>query len=221
MLEQRGPGARFKVGHCGKRVWIADGHRVLDVGSGHVPFPRADTLLEKYPDQDAERSGVGIDRADPRLVIGDATAMPFADKEFDYVVASHIAEHVDDPAAFFAELSRVARAGYIETPGWLGDLVLREPFHPWRIRRRGSVLEFRWVKGDRGLGWVSDLMYAAVYLGLERSGHRIPVARGRIARAVSQAWRYGFAGILRLPIIVDAFYTRFEWHGTIPNRRAD
>lgn len=208
-------GDRYKVGQCGTHVWIASGARVIDIGSGHAPHPRADTLLEKYPDRNAERSGAEMDMADPRLVIGDALSMPFETGAFDYAIASHVAEHVDDPSAFCAELSRVAQAGYIETPGWLGDRLLREPFHPWRVRRRGSVLHFTSVSGDPGFGRVSELVYAAVYLGEERPGHRTPVAHGRISRLVTRMWRVGVAGILRLPIIVDAVYTRYEWHGEI------
>ena len=45
---------------------------------------------------------------------GDKT--PFADKEFDFVIATHIAEHVPDPKKFMAELMRISKRGYIETP---------------------------------------------------------------------------------------------------------
>jgi len=206
---------RFKVGQAGKRVWIADDARVLDVGSGHAPHPRADVLLEKFLDDDSERSGVSMDRADPRLIMGDALAMPFPDGSFDYAIASHIAEHMDDPEGFCSELTRVAAAGYVETPGWLGDALLREPFHPWRVRSRRGVLEYRWVDGDRGMGLVSDLAYAAVYLGQNRPGHRTFVARGRVARAGTRLWRFGMAALIRLPIVVDAMYTRHEWAGEL------
>lgn len=207
---------RHKVGQCGMRVRIPADARVLDVGSGHVPLRRADVLLEKYPDRDAERSGATIDVTDPRLVIGDAEAMPFATGEFDYALASHVAEHATDPVAFCSELARVARAGYIETPGWLGDRLLREPFHPWRVRQRGEGLEFTWVEGDPGFGWLSELVYAAVYLGEERPGHRTIIVRSRFARVFARAWRTGMKLMLRLPFVVDTMYTRFEWRDRIP-----
>lgn len=206
---------RVTVGQSGKRISIADGARVLDVGSGHAPHPRADVLLEKYLDDDRERSGVALDRADSRLVLGDASAMPFPDRSFDYAIASHVAEHTNDPEGFCAEMSRVAAAGYLETPGWLGDVLLREPFHKWRVRRRGGVLDFRWVDGDRGLVLVSDLVYAAVYLGQNRPGHRTFVARGRFASAATRLWRRGIGVLIRLPILVDAMYTRHEWVGEL------
>jgi SAM-dependent methyltransferase len=188
---------------------------VLDVGSGHAPHPRADVLLEKFADDNSERSGQVMNSADARLVLGDAAAMPFPDKSFDYAIASHVAEHMDDPEAFCSEVSRVAAAGYVETPGWLGDMLLREPFHKWRVRSRQGALEFRWVDGDRGIGSVSDLVYAAVYLGESRPGHRTFVARGRVARVATRLWRLGVGRLIRLPIVVDVMYTRHWWVGQL------
>jgi SAM-dependent methyltransferase len=107
---------RFEVGDAGRTVDIDPGWRVLDVGSGQAPHPRADVLLEKYVEDDWHRAGGTVDCRDPRLVVGDAAAMPFADREFDYVIASHIAEHVDDPVGLCRELARVGAAGYLETP---------------------------------------------------------------------------------------------------------
>ena len=42
--------------------------------------------------------------------------MPFADKTFDYAICSHVLEHVERPDTVIAELTRVAKAGYIEVP---------------------------------------------------------------------------------------------------------
>lgn len=206
---------RHAVGWSGKRLRIAPSWRVLDVGSGHSPFERADVLLERFVEDDAERSGAPIDRADPRLVEGDALAMPFPDKAFDYVVASHIAEHVDDPEQLGRELSRVARAGYVETPGWFGDMLLREPFHPWRVRRRGDELHFVRVSGLHRPGSVGEWAYAICYLGVERPGHRSITTNGRLLGAVYTAIRYAIAGVFRLPGIVDLMYLRHEWEGEL------
>ena len=40
----------------------------------------------------------------------------FADGEFDYVICSHVLEHVPDPERFIAEVFRVAPRGYFEYP---------------------------------------------------------------------------------------------------------
>jgi len=192
--------------------------RVLDAGSGHAPHPRADVLLELLADDDSERSGATIDLNDARLVIGDACSMPFADKEFDYVLATHLAEHVDEPEQLCLELARVGRAGYIETPGWFGDILMRENFHKWRVRKRGEVLAFVEVNEQRPLGALGDVIYAVIYAGKERPGHTTLQARTRLGRLCLAALRYWIAGIFRLPGLVDLIYLRYEWVGSIPCR---
>ena len=47
--------------------------------------------------------------------------LPFNDKEFDYVVLSHVLEHVPNIKEFTSELVRIAKAGYIELPTKLAD----------------------------------------------------------------------------------------------------
>ena len=87
---------------------------VLDVGSGGDPFPRSDVLLDRLTG-DAHRNGEAM-LIDRPAIFADACNMPFIDKAFDFVVASHILEHMANPTKFLAELTRVGRAGYIETP---------------------------------------------------------------------------------------------------------
>ena len=52
--------------------------------------------------------------------------LPFKDKEFDFVIASHVLEHVEDPQFFIKELERVAAKGYIELPTILEDNLVFE-----------------------------------------------------------------------------------------------
>jgi SAM-dependent methyltransferase len=166
--ERRRNTSRYSVGYAGIRIEIEDGWYVLDVGSGHNPNARADVLLERSVTDHTDRAGGPVDITDPRLVIGDAAAMPFATGSFDYVIASHVAEHVNDPLQFCSELSRVAHAGYIETPGWFGDMVLREDYHRWRIRRRGVGLEFLEVGGSRPFGRAGEAFYSLLYFDTVR-----------------------------------------------------
>ena len=51
-----------------------------------------------------------------RFVQTDAVDTPFNDKEFDFVVATQIAEHVSEPKKLCNELSRIGHRGCIETP---------------------------------------------------------------------------------------------------------
>lgn len=90
---------------------------VLDVGSGGNPHPRSDVLLDRVLGAE-HRSGTPmvIDRL---TVLGDANKLPFKDKSFDFIIASHILEHMENPEIFISELMRVGKAGYIETPNFI------------------------------------------------------------------------------------------------------
>tara|TARA_Y100000590_G_C15475052_1_gene921715 strand:+ start:189 stop:803 length:615 start_codon:yes stop_codon:yes gene_type:complete len=56
----------------------------------------------------------------------DEKKLPFKDKEFDFVIASHVIEHVQDFEYFVKELERISSKGYIELPSRLGDNLIFE-----------------------------------------------------------------------------------------------
>jgi hypothetical protein len=128
---------------------IPDGARVLEIGSGHNPHPRADILCDRYV-EDRERAGAL--KRDRPLVIADGGALPFADNAFDYVIAIHVAEHAEDIGAFFAELSRVAAAGYLETPSAIGEHLFGWQKHRWTLMRSDDSLCVRPHSGVRQFG---------------------------------------------------------------------
>jgi len=90
---------------------------VLDVGCGEG------VLTHEWARRLGDGRIVGLDlddaklreewtrRAHPNLefVAADATALPFADGEFDLAAAIEVLEHVPDPEATVAEMARVAR----------------------------------------------------------------------------------------------------------------
>lgn len=88
---------------------------VLDVGSGGRPYPRSDVLLDRLTGSE-HRCGEDMMIDGRAAVFGDAKKMPFKDKAFDFVIASHILEHISEPEVFIKELQRIGKAGYIETP---------------------------------------------------------------------------------------------------------
>ena len=60
-------------------------------------------------------------------------ALPFKNKEFDFVIASHVIEHIEDFEFFIKEIERIASRGYIELPSRLGDNLVFENMkdHIW------------------------------------------------------------------------------------------
>ena len=61
--------------------------------------------------------------------------LPFKDKEFDFVIASHVMEHVEEIDFFIKELERVSKKGYIELPTMLEDNLVFEnkKDHLWHM----------------------------------------------------------------------------------------
>ena len=61
--------------------------------------------------------------------------LPFENNEFDFVIASHVMEHVEDVNFFIKELERVSNKGYIELPTKLEDNLVFEnkKDHIWHM----------------------------------------------------------------------------------------
>ncbi len=109
---------------------------VLDVGSGDKPHWRADVLVDRFPEAEhaVQRSGTAAARTPRPLFDADVTDMPFADHVFDYVICSHLLEHVTDPGGAIDEMMRVAKAGYIEVPRAASAKIIDFPSHLWWCR---------------------------------------------------------------------------------------
>ncbi len=61
-------------------------------------------------------------------------ALPFADNSFDFVYCRHVLEDLFDPFRLCAEMARVGRAGYIETPSPMAEMCrgVDGASPPWR-----------------------------------------------------------------------------------------
>ncbi|HEX5506508.1 MAG TPA: methyltransferase domain-containing protein [Thermomicrobiales bacterium] len=137
---------------------IGEQDLVLEIGSGDRPNPRSDVLVDLYVDDDTERGGhLKIDRP---LVVADAHHLPFKDQSFDYVVAYHILEHMDDPAQFIRELTRVGKRGHIQSPSEIAEKLFHWPFHRWYVNLLdGRLLLHRREEDDR-FGDLFDYLFA-------------------------------------------------------------
>jgi hypothetical protein len=101
------------------RVHLAPRDRVLEVGPGATPHPGADVFLERrFPEHEAFRQRGGLPRKELNgpVIYYEGEVFPFRDHEFDYVICSHVLEHVVNVEMFLHEIVRVASRGYFEFP---------------------------------------------------------------------------------------------------------
>ncbi len=121
--------------------------KVLDIGSGHLPFPLATHLSDvTFNNNTYGRAGKPFKHIQGKPVYEcNVEDMPFQDKEFDFVYCSHVLEHVHNPEIACRELMRIAKRGYIETPAKVKDLFLnsaKSSNHIWWVEAIGNRLIF-------------------------------------------------------------------------------
>ena len=87
---------------------------------------------------------VNLDLAAPKrnpgpdhVSFGDIHSIPYPDKYFGAVVASHVLEHVDDPMGALGELHRVADKVFAITPKWWAPHTWCYTDHQWYVTETG------------------------------------------------------------------------------------
>jgi SAM-dependent methyltransferase len=111
---------------------------VLEVGAGGNPYFRSNVLVDAY-EATSERHWVPLTKDRP-TVLAFVEKLPFKDKQFDFVIASHVLEHSHHPEQFLSELQRVAKAGYIEVPDAFMERINPYPDHRLEITIRKNRL---------------------------------------------------------------------------------
>jgi len=162
---------------------------VLEVGFCGSPYFRANVLIDAYAETRERHWAPFI--TDRPSVLGMGEALPFRDKSFDFVIASHVLEHSADPENFLRELQRVAKAGYIETPDAFMERINPYWDHRSEVTVRNGVLEVR-----KKSSWCPDPELVELYE--ER-------AKNLISGSV-------------IPSNPFTFHTRFYWTDKIPYR---
>lgn len=101
--------------------------KILDIGCGYT--------ANKYSTHIADTQDFSYLYKDKKFTHIKDKKLPFSDKEFNFVIASHVLEHVDNIEYFIKELERVANSGYIEVPTRLEDNLVdvNEKAHIWWI----------------------------------------------------------------------------------------
>ena len=101
--------------------------KILDIGCGYSAHKNASVVCDIQ-----DLSNVYKEKNFVKLT---SNILPFRDKEFDFVIASHVIEHVKDVELFIKELQRVSSKGYIELPTILEDNLVFEnkKNHLWHM----------------------------------------------------------------------------------------
>ena len=94
---------------------IQSDDQVLDIGSGGYPFPSATVLTDRFLENSPYRSELLV-RDNKPFLLSDIHELPFRDKGFDFVYCAHVLEVVKNPLRACAEIMRVGKRGFIETP---------------------------------------------------------------------------------------------------------
>jgi SAM-dependent methyltransferase len=164
-------------------IEIARGaERVLDVGGWYRPLRLATHAMDLQP-YATRRLEEALDPGEPERVTAETWTVhdaclapwPYPDKYFDFVFCSHLLEDVRDPLLVCREMSRVARAGYVETPSRLREIYCKQ--RGFRLRRAfGGMPEIGfhhhrwfvepgWLGPEGGARLLFTAKTAALYLG--------------------------------------------------------
>ena len=101
--------------------------KILDIGCGYNANKFANVICDVQNLSDKYKDKLFIQLNEKKL--------PFKDKEFDFVISSHVMEHVEDLEFFIKELERISSKGYIELPTKLEDNLVFENKndHIWQM----------------------------------------------------------------------------------------
>jgi hypothetical protein len=128
-----------------KNINVTD--NVLEIGPGADPHPRSNVLLELDYRTEAERSAqfghAGKLITDKKIVYYDGNKIPFNDKEFDYVICSHVLEHIEDVPGFLSEIFRITNKGYFEYPLIYYEYLYNFNVHLNFLKFNGKVLYYK------------------------------------------------------------------------------
>ena len=109
---------RTTLSHVNKVLEKNPNWKILDIGCGYRPHKYASVIADTKDFSNYYKEKKFVQIREKKL--------PFKDREFDFVITSHVIEHVEDFEFFVKELERISSRGYIELPTRLGDNLVFE-----------------------------------------------------------------------------------------------
>ena len=110
-----------------KNLLINPNWKILDIGCGFNANKYANVVCDVQDLSDQYKDKIFVQLTEKKL--------PFRDDEFDFVISSHVMEHVEDIEFFIKELERISKKGYVELPTMLEDNLVFEnkKDHLWHM----------------------------------------------------------------------------------------
>ncbi len=109
---------RTTIDHINKILEENLNWKILDIGCGYRAHKSATVIADIHDFSNFYKNKKFVQIHEKKL--------PFEDKEFDFVIASHVIEHVDDFEFFIKEIERISPKGYIELPSRFADNLVFE-----------------------------------------------------------------------------------------------
>ena len=109
---------RTSIDSVNKKLKENPNWKVLDIGCGYTANENATIVSDVQDLSNFYKNKKFVKITEKKL--------PFKDNEFDFVITSHVIEHVDDFQFFISEIERISKKGYIELPTKLGDNLVFE-----------------------------------------------------------------------------------------------
>lgn len=182
---------------------ILETDKILEIGPGSTPFYRSDVFLELRFDDERKaisQRGEIVEsfETDKPVFYYDGHEFPFMDKEFDYIVCSHVIEHVPNVEQFINECIRVGRKGYFEYPTIYFEFIYDIKVH-LNILKYNSNLNCLFFKSK------SELMIESF----------LPVQQ-----FLSEGMKKGYLSDL-YKFIIQYSIESFEWEDSFKYKKAD
>jgi|TARA_B100000780_G_scaffold244482_1_gene188097 ubiquinone/menaquinone biosynthesis C-methylase UbiE len=127
---------RTSINSINKKLKENSSWNVLDIGCGYTANKHANTV--------ADIKDLSTFYKDKKFIKITNKKLPFRDNEFDFVITSHVIEHVEDFQFFISEIERISKQGYIELPTRLGDNIVFENLndHIWWFKYDDELNSF-------------------------------------------------------------------------------